>query len=325
MRFFKSEAGAIVLWLVGALLGAALLMPVLYDAGKGLAESAKVNEYSPVVERLAYSADWAKPDRFFSRALLISGMVLVPVLVARVRRIPLRRDAGRYRLRRLGWVRGLVHCGSGMLIGVVCLGVLGGVLYASGAVIPTGAVIGGGDFFKKAVMPALGAGVIEELVFRGLILGLWLRACSLGVAWVGSAVMFSFVHFLKPAAGVEIGDPRAWYAGFEMLGSTLGTFRDPTFFVTEFLTLGLLGFMLAWCRTRTFALWLPIGLHAGLVLALKVFSLSGKIDVKSGLYPWLIGMDLKSGILPLVALGVCFGGCVVAVRWLGRWQGVGGR
>ena len=158
--------------------------------------------------------------------------------------------------------------------------------------------------------------MIEELVFRGLLLGLWLRACSLRTAWVCSALVYSFMHFLSPPDGMEIADPRAWHAGFEILGSTLGHFSNPAFFVTEFLTLTLLGLLLAYCRTRTFSLWLPIGLHAGLVFALKTFSMSQTLDPGSPLHPWFIGNDLKSGLLPLAALGVCLVCCTIVVRMI---------
>lgn len=318
MRFLKSEAGAILLWLAASLLGAALLTPYLYDAGKALAVSAEVKDYPGIIESVAGSAQRAKPDRFFGRALLISALALMPVLIRRVKRIPPREDAERYTLRKLTWPQRLVHLSSGIAIGSACLGILALILHFTGASTPNGADITAGKLFTKAFLPALGAGVIEELVFRGLLLGLWLRACSLRAAWLGSALMFSFVHFLKPPPGTEIADPRAWHAGLEILGSTLGHFSNPAFFVTEFATLAFLGFILACCRTRTFSLWMPIGLHAGLVFALKWFSMSSNLNSESSLHPWFIGADLKSGIFPMLALGLCFLVCVFVVRLLTR-------
>ena len=316
MRFLKSEAGAIVLWLVASLFAAALLTPYLYDAGKALAASAEVKDYPGIIESVAGSAQRAKPDRFFSRALLISALALTPVLIRRVKRIPPREDADRYALRKTGWPQRLAHLGTGILIGAACLGVLALVLHLTGAATSNGSGITAGKLFSKAFLPALGAGVIEELVFRGLLLGLWLRACSLWTAWIGSSVMFSFVHFLKPPPGMEIADPGAWHSGLEILGSTLGHFSNPAFFITEFSTLAFLGLVLAWCRTRTFSLWLPIGLHAGLVFALKGFSLTSNLNYGSTMHPWFIGADLKSGIFPLLALGLCFLLCTVAIRFL---------
>ena len=318
MRFLKSEAGAIVLWLAASLFAAALLTPYLYDAGKTLAVNAEMNDYPGFLESIARSAERAKPDRFFSRCLLISALALMPALVRRVKRITPREDANRYALRGLTWKNRLLHLVSGLLTGAAILGALGLFLHLTGAATGNGESFSLGKILSKALLPAIGAGVIEELVFRGLLLGLWLRACSLWTAFIGSSLMFSFVHFLKPPPGTVIEDPRAWHSGFEILGSTLGHFSNPQFFVTDFATLALLGLVLAWCRTRTFSLWMPVGLHAGLVFALKCFSMTSDLNPASPLHPWFIGSDLKSGILPLAALGVCFLVCVLLVRLLAR-------
>lgn len=314
MRFLKSEAGAIILWLAASLSAAALLTPHLYDAGKDLAESAKTNDYPAVIESVAGSAGRAKIDRYFSRSLLISGLALLPLLIRRVKQLPRDPHADVYALRKSPWDKRLAHLGGGLVIGAASVSLLTLILEISGAAIPRDTELSAGNFTSKVPMPAVGAGVIEEFVFRGLLLGFWLRACSLQTAWIGSSVMFSFVHFLSPPDGMVIMDPRAWHAGFEILGGILGHFTDPAFFVTEFATLTLLGLILAWCRIRTFSLWLPIGLHVGLVFALKTFSMARSLDPESPLRPWFIGNDLKSGILPLTTLAVCFALCKIVVR-----------
>lgn len=316
MRFLKSEAGAIVLWLAAALLLAALFTPYLYEAGKTLAENAKTANYAGWIESIAGSADRAKLDRYFSRCLLVSALALLPFLIRRVRRIPNTDDVTRYALRKLSWVNRCSHLAYGLAIGAIALGGLALILHFTGASESNNKAISISKLLSKALIPALGAGVIEELLFRGLLLGLWLRACSMWSAWIGSSLMFSFVHFLKPPAGVTIADPSAWHSGFEILGSTLGHFTNPLFFVTEFATLTLLGLILAYTRTRTHSLWFPIGLHAGLVFALKTFSLTQTLNPNSSLHPWFIGADLKSGILPLAALGICMIACMFSVRRL---------
>ncbi|MES2980729.1 MAG: CPBP family intramembrane glutamic endopeptidase [Verrucomicrobiota bacterium] len=316
MRFLKSEAGAIVLWLVAALFLAALFTPHLYDAGKTFAENAKTVDYPSWLESLAGSADRAKLDRYFSRCLLISALVLLPFLIRRVRRIPKNDDPGRYELRKLSWGNRFLHLACGLLIGALALGGLALIFHFTGVSTPNGKAFSFSKLLSKALVPALGAGIIEELLFRGLLLGLWLRAYSVWSAWIGSSLMFSFVHFLKPSADTAISDPTAWHSGFEILGSTLGHFTNPLFFVTDFATLTLLGLILAYTRTRTRSLWFPIGLHAGLVFALKTFSITQRINPESSMHPWLIGADLKSGMLPLAALAICLIACIFSVRKL---------
>lgn len=314
MRFLKSEAGAIILWLAASLFAAALLTPYLYDAGKALALSAESKDYPGIIESVAGSAGRADPDRFFSRALLISGLALVPLLVRRIKAIP--RDPSSISIPspRLPWSQRLAQLGTGILIGTATLGTLALILHLAGAAEPKDEVFSTSRFFSKAFIPAIGAGVIEELVFRGLILGLWLRASPALTAWIGSSLFFAFVHFLKAPPGMEISDPRAWHAGLEILGNTLGHFVNAEFFITEFTTLAIFGLILAWSRTRTSALWFPIGLHAGLVLALKTFTLTRATNSHSPLYPWFIGTDLKTGVLPIVALGFCSLACFFALR-----------
>ncbi len=314
MRFLKSEAGAILLWLATALLLAALFTPHLYNAGKTLVENAKITDYPGWLESIAGSAERARLDRYFSRCLLVSALALLPFLIRRVRSIPKDENHVRYALRKMTWSNRFTHLACGLIIGTASLGALALVLHFTGASEASGKALSLSKLIPKAVLPALGAGIIEELLFRGLLLGLWLRACSMWSAWIGSSLMFSFVHFLKPRANTIIADPSSWHSGFEMLGSTLGHFTNPLFFVTDFATLVLLGFILAYTRTRTYSLWFPIGLHIGLVFALKTFSLTQHLNLESPMHPWLIGTDLKSGILPLAALGFCFIACIFSVH-----------
>ncbi len=310
MRFLKSEAGAIVLWLFAALFLAALFTPHLYDAGKTVAAKYPGEGVLGVMDSIRN----AKLDRYFSRCLLVSALALLPFLIRRVKSIPINDDHASYALRKMTWSNRFIHLTCGLLIGAVALGGLALILHFTGASASNDKTFLFSKFLKKAVLPALGAGIIEELLFRGLLLGLWLRACSMWSAWIGSSLMFSFIHFLKPPANTIIADPSSWHSGFEMLGSTLGHFTNPLFLITDFATLALLGLLLAWCRTRTSSLWLPIGIHAGLVFALKTFSLTQKLNPESPLHPWFIGSDLKSGIFPLIALGICFGLCIALVR-----------
>lgn len=314
MRFLKSEAGAIILWLAASLFAAALLTPHLYGWGKALFASTELVDYPAAVESIASSAGRAKPDRYFSRSLLVSALTLLPLLIRRVKSLPRDPSADVYALRRSPWSKRLTHLASGLLIGSGSLVALALVLEACGAAVPRETGFSVTKFFSRAFVPALGVGIIEELLFRGLLLGLWLRTYSVRTAWIGSSVMFSVAHFLSPPDGMVIADPRAWYAGFEILGGTLGHFANPLFFVTDFTTLTLIGLLLGWCRIRTFSLWLPIGLHAGLVLALKTISMVRGMNIESPLPQWLIGNDLKSGLMPLAALGICFACCTIIVR-----------
>ena len=72
--------------------------------------------------------------------------------------------------------------------------------------------------------------------------------------------------------------------------------------------------MLAVARLRTGSLWLPIGLHAGWIFGLKIFSayFASTRELSQGDWlPW-IGANIKIGVTPLII--VSFTGVLVA--WL---------
>ena len=116
---------------------------------------------------------------------------------------------------------------------------------------------------QKAVWSAVAVAVVEEWLFRGLFLGLWLRVSRPWAACVGTSLVFAFVHFLAPPPGYQVADPTSVWAGFRWLGGILLHFTDPGFIAADFLTLFGIGVVLAGARLRTGGLWLPVGLHFG--------------------------------------------------------------
>jgi uncharacterized protein len=310
-RFFKSEAGAAVLWILSALILAAAILPWVYQGGKAFGDYAQARDLPGYLESIGRSCRKAEIGRYFSRSLMFSVLVLLPLLLWRVRAI--RDGKASPALRNVGWKRALVQLAVGCGIAAGILWGLGMVLEAAGAytakpVPPLGKLL------NKSVIPALVAAPLEEWLFRGLMLGLWLRFAKPLAACLGTSLFFAFVHFLSPPEGSVIADPAAALAGFELLGKILLHFAEPLFFVTDFATLFGIGMILAWARLRTGALWFSIGLHAGWILAFKAFNLLYRQVDGHPLQPWGIGESLKSGILPLLALGFTAWICHFAMR-----------
>ncbi len=144
-------------------------------------------------------------ESFFHRALLLAAVVLLWPLLrsARVRR---QRDLGIAPNEH--WLRDLCF---GFLIAagpLLCCALL--LVYldvyswqASTSWQAVGAV----------VLAALAVPVIEEMLFRGLFLGLLLRSASRVWSIVIVSAFFSILHFLKtPAAGVASGAVK-WSSG----------------------------------------------------------------------------------------------------------------
>ena len=84
---------------------------------------------------------------------------------------------------------------------------------------------------------------------------------------------------------------------FEMFGR-LG---EPQKIAYEFFTLAVVGAVLLFLRLKTKKLWLPIGVHCGLVMALKYSKQYGAI--KSNSLPW-IGGSLREGLIPIFAISI---------------------
>ena len=295
---------------------AALIAPWLYRAGTSLGGAAATKDLPAVLEWLGQSAADAKFSRYYSRSLSFSAVVLLPFLFRRLRRVRERSlwvDGTR---RRFGWRCGLAQSAIGFAIAGGLLWGLGILLHHWGAYVASPKAPGLGKLFLATAVPAVGASLVEEWLFRGLLLGLWLRFAKPNAACVGTALFFAFIHFLKPPAGSTIADPAAPWAGFELLGKIIYHFTDPRFFVTDFATLFVIGMILAWTRLRTGSLWFPIGLHAGWIFAFKGYNLLYRGVPSHGVHPWALGDSLRSGLLPMLTLAVTAFCCHFVLRKL---------
>ena len=139
--------------------------------------------------------------------------------------------------------------------------------------------------------------ILEELLFRGFILGVLLRGFSRLNALLMTSALFSIIHFLKAPERTSPNESVNWLSGFVSIGHSFWQFGHPLLLAAGFLTLFAIGCILADARLQTRSLWLPIGLHAGWIFANGVF---GRAAHRQALVlPWL-GKDLLVGIVPLI-------------------------
>ena len=146
----------------------------------------------------------------------------------------------------------------------------------------------------NVVLASLFVPLIEELFFRGLILGILVRTASRVFAIVFTSALFAILHFLK--APEETIATVTWMSGFVSIAYSFDQFREPFLVLAGFTTLFLLACILADARIRTRSLWLPIGLHSGWIFAdgfLNILARRAQIGA-----PW-IGKSLLIGIVPL--------------------------
>jgi membrane protease YdiL (CAAX protease family) len=283
------DAARLVAYFVVTILFGALAAPVLFWAAQGLAAHG-------ILEPLA-RFDF---ESFFHRALLLGALVFLWPLLHWVG-IKSRGDLGLEANRR--WLRDVF---VGFLLSTLPVLLCEIFLVASG-------------FYSLRANPAWSAAamaiptaivvpLIEETLFRGLFLGILLRNFRPWKASVISAAIFSIVHFLK--APDETSARVSWFSGFVSLGHSFDQFAEPMLVLGGFSTLFVIGLVLANARLSTRSLWLPIGLHAGWILASESF---GKIARREMIaLPWL-GKNLLIGLVPLAA---CFLSWALLRTWL---------
>ena len=317
-----ADVAKVLAYIVGSFVLAALISSPLYEMGKGFADVALAKDTADEVKWLAQKAQDAEFTRYFKRALMIAAVILLFPLIYSLR---LRTDP-----RELGdtpWSIYLppeaVAPATGQPLQKARWGVLQlltGLLLASGLFLAMACLLFKLNWFswietptkdtvlpavKKAVTPAIIASVIEELLFRGALLGIFLRAFRPSVAIISLSFLFAAVHFLQPPSGAQVSDPTSIKAGFEMLGLIGERFLQPQALLYEFSALFAVGLILGYSRFKTAALWLPIGLHAGWIFSLKVF---GRLAERRPDLPQefdiFMGSKITEGIIPLVTLAV---------------------
>jgi len=316
-KALRSDAFKIVMYFTAVLLLGSLLAPWLYAGGKDLAAHFAGKPGKGFLPWLAAACDRSKFPRFFNRSLMISAIILLYPAI-----LWLRAGRGSLKFRDTPWSlrlpdsavalnegqplrrnpRGWRQLATGFALAAGTLLLLGWGLVHAGTFeyLPK---VHLPKVLKAAIIPAVLVSLIEEILFRGVFLGMFLRAMRPVTAIAGLSLMFAFLHFLEPPSGVVAADPRSATAGLWMLGQIIGHFADPLPLLAEFATLAAVGLVLAYARWRTASLWLSIGLHAGWIFGIFLFN--GFTKPVSGLsrftHFW-IGDTLREGLAPLIVV-----------------------
>ncbi len=290
----------LLLYLLAVMLGGALLSVPLFHGGKaahGWLSTSSLHD-TGLVKWLLAEIERAQFTRYFNRAVLVCAIVFIWPFMRWVRLERTLLPAWRPFM-------------AGLKQGAISFVLAAGLLLALGFIfLQIGAYQLRPDprWWKlgEPITAALGAGIVEEFFFRGLLLGLLLRTMTEKRALLALTFVFALIHFLKPPEGWQITDAAVtWSSGFLVLQQIAVGFGDVDFLLAEFATLFAVGWVLAQMRVQTGALWAGIGLHSGWVFGLKYFS---ALTTYSGHWlPW-IGANLKVGLMPL--------GTVLLTGWL---------
>ena len=269
------DAARLLVYLLATVVVGALLAPWLFWAAQSLAAHGW----------LTFLAQYDF-ETFFHRALLVAALILLWPLV---RSLEIRNRSDLQLARNAhGW-RDLF---AGFILSAIPLLCCGAILLASPIFSLRGTINWIG--FAKVIPTSVAVPLIEELFFRGLVLGVLLKTGRRYMSIFITSAFYSIVHFLK--APKETSDHVTWFSGFNSIAHAFIQFADPLLVAAGFTTLFLIGWILAEARLQTRSLWLPIGLHAGWIFASGAFN---KIALRQLIaLPWL-GKNLLVGILPL--------------------------
>jgi len=274
------DAARLAAYFIAIVLGGALLAPILFWSAQALA----AHGVFPFLAKYDF-------DTFFHRAILVAAVLLLWPLL----RMSNVRGLGDLDLTpNPHWKR---DAGAGILLSVIpllfCAALLIELHVYSIRHVLTWSRVG------KVLLASVSVPLIEETFFRGLVLGLLLRTGRRLLSILAVSALFAAVHFLK---GSEWEPPVVtWTSGFQSIGDALAGFGDPMMVLAAFATLFLMGCILADARVLTRSLWLPIGLHAGWILASGIFNWMTRRQMVA--LPW-IGKNLLVGIIPLALASV---------------------
>ncbi len=269
------DAAKLLAYFIAVVLGGAILAPVLYWG----AQAAAARGVATFLMRFDF-------ESFFHRALLVCALVFLWPLL-RSLRIRSLADLQLQRNARAGR-----DAGAGWLLAALPLG------YTAIALVQNGSFVFKNSIPWSAVGSVAAAAVavpfIEETLFRGLILGVLLRAGRPFTAAFITSAFFAIIHFLK--APDRTSTAVTWTSGFRSIANSFVQFADPMLVLASFTTLFLVGAILADARLRTASLWLPIGLHSGWVFVSGVI---GKVTRQTTTILPLLGKNMLIGLVPL--------------------------
>ena len=274
---------SLLLYVCAVFLLGALLAPWIYEltawAGKSVPFFAKLS---------------SKPfSRFVSRSLMVVALLgLWPYL----------RSLGIHSWREVGVVKPSGQWGRlglGFAAGFATIACIGSLALLAGArmiqpeVGPRGLI--------SASLSAIAGGVLEELLFRGVLFGTLRKVHSWRTALILSSVVYALLHFFqRPPPPPDV----TWSSGLELLPQMLRGLAQIQTLVPGFFTLTLAGIILGWAFHRTGNLYFSIGLHAGWIFWIKSYTILTMLRPGANVWFWGTNklIDGWSGLVGLAAL-----------------------
>jgi membrane protease YdiL (CAAX protease family) len=280
---------------------AAIISPWLFNGCQALIEVTAGRPTNVLLDLIAGVSREADFGDFHRIALAISAILLFPFWAIGLSAGNAASEASGQRL--LPFHRALRHLPLGA-----------GFAFAQFVLVGLALVLVGSFSWRAATTPPLSSlavplvtaalwVVIQEMLFRGMMLGIFLRALRPSFAIAMMAALFALARFLLPLPEMTVADDESAGAGFELLAQSLRRGVDPAALIDRFLPLLTLGVVLGFARFRTTTLWLPIGLHGGWVLANTAFThFAAPLHQPTFVVSILAGKSLFCGLIPCLAI-----------------------
>lgn len=235
-------------------LGGALIAPAVYHLVQSLASTL------PVLSGLANQPF----HRYVDRSFMVIGIIgLLPAL----RGLGIKSWAGAgltpFSLGKRDVWRGFLFGFLSLALAIIIVIGAGGRGFRTGQTMPS--ILG---HLLNATMAAILVAFVEELFFRGVVLGALRKQFSWISALLVSSAIYALLHFL---ARVEAPPDVTWLSGLALLPHKLRGFGDINQLIPAFFNLLLAGIMLGLAYQRTGSLWFSFGLHAGWIFWLKTY------------------------------------------------------
>lgn len=135
----------------------------------------------------------------------------------------------------------------------------------------------------SALTTAVVVATLEEILFRGAIMTALTRVSGALAGIVVSSSLYGILHFFGRPENPATVD---WKAGFVVLGRMFSGFTDFQQVIPGFFSLTLLGVILALAFRRTAALYLSMGIHAGLIFWVKLFGFATDTTANANTWFW---------------------------------------
>ncbi len=316
-RLIQSDLTKVILFFILTIVAAAAISPWLYNAGMLLAEVGNSRSLNPLLDWLAGRCQGVTFNSFYLCSMLACGLILAgpfvmwcqlrhpgsgPIYQPWRMQLPRSSITGndgqplcRNRLAELDLGVGFLITGGLMAISFLFLRKIG--WFSLDPEADYGMAIG------YAMVTAIVTAIISESLFRGVIMGICLRAMGPAAAIVYSSLLYAAVLSMVPPPDLILTNPEMADAGFRMLKATLQQLLTTQKLTFGFVTLFSFALVMAYARYRTASLWLPIGLHFGMIFSQHFLEQTTATNTQlPSISKLLIGADALSGLLPLCIL-----------------------